>query len=126
MTTKKDKDIKIVPSPRSGVVAPVDRRFGQPNGNTPGGGSWKKTETLRYRLQELAKMPEDKLKKIVNDKKKPMIDRRIAKNLLTESNWKVTDGIITRIEGRPKETIEHISITPPKPLEDLTKNQKEE
>lgn len=38
---------------RGGIVPPVDKRFGQPNGNPRHNGAWKKEDTARYKLEQM-------------------------------------------------------------------------
>ena len=46
-------------SPINGARPPVERQFGQPNGNPRSNGSWKKEDTLRYKLERPFGRPQD-------------------------------------------------------------------
>lgn len=108
---------------RGGVVPPKDKQFGQPNGNPRHNGSWKKEDTARYKLEQMLKLSEEEIVKITNDKEAPLFERRIARSLLKENNFKTTEAMMNQVYGQPKQKIESV-ITAPKPLVDLTNRTK--
>ena len=97
-------------SPRSGTRPPVARQFGQPNGNPRHNGAWKKEDTARGKLEALGKLTEQELLAIVKDKNAPMLERRIARALLNENDWKVTESMINQVYGMPKQEIKQTNI----------------
>lgn len=108
---------------RGGIVPPKDKQFGQPNGNPRHNGSWKKEDTARYKLEQMLKLPEEEIVKIANDKEAPLFERRLARSLLKENNFKTTEAMMNQVYGQPKQKIESV-ITAPKPLVDLTDRTK--
>lgn len=90
-------------SPRSGTAPPKERQFGQPNGNKQGRGFWRREDTARYKLEQMMKLSEDELRKIVDAKDAPLFERRIAKSLLTENEFKTTEAMINQVYGMPKQ-----------------------
>lgn len=102
-----------------GIVPPADRQFGQPNGNPRHNGSWKKEDTARYKLEKMMKMTEVEIVQIANDPNAPLFERRIARSLLKENEWKTTEAVINQVYGTPKQRIE-VEPVQPKPLIDLT------
>lgn len=90
-------------SPRSGTAPPKERQFGQPNGNKQGRGFWRREDTARYKLEQMMKLNEDELRKIVDAKDAPLFERRIAKSLLTENEFKTTEAMINQVYGMPKQ-----------------------
>lgn len=76
-------------------------QFGQPNGNPRNNGSWKKEDTPRYKMEQMIKLTHNELLAIANDENAPLFDRRIAKSLLKENDFKTTERIINQVYGSP-------------------------
>lgn len=87
---------------RGGVVPPADKQFGQPNGNPRHNGAWRKEDTPRYKLEQMFKLDQDAIVKIANDKDAPLFERRIARSLLKENEFKTTEAMINQVYGQPK------------------------
>lgn len=87
-------------SPRSGVAPPKNRQFGQPGGNPRNNGAWKKTDTARYKLEQMLKLSGDELKALAANKEKPMFERRLAEAIAT-GNWNVMRDMINQVYGMP-------------------------
>lgn len=107
---------------RGGIVPPVDKRFGQPNGNPRHNGSWKKEDTARYKLEQMLKLSEKELKQVAKDDEAPLFERKLA-ICIANGNWKEIEGMMNQVYGQPKQKIESV-ITAPKPLVDLTNRAK--
>lgn len=90
-------------SPISGVAPPKERQFGQPNGNPRNPGGWKKSDTARYKLEQMMKLGYADLMEIAQNEDAPLFERRIAKSLLKEDSWKTTEAMINQVYGMPKE-----------------------
>lgn len=91
---------------RGGVIPPVDKRFGQPNGNKRGRGFWDISATPRYKLEQMMKLGKNDLEAILNDDDAPLFERRLARSLLTENDFKTTEAMINQIYGAPKQVQE--------------------
>lgn len=89
---------------------PKNRQFGQPEGNPQGRGFWKKEDTARYKLEQMIKLPEEEIARIANDKSAPLFERRLARSLLKENEWKTTESMINQVYGLPKQEIEQRNI----------------
>ena len=109
-------------SPRSGVAPPVDKQFGQPNGNLRHNGAWKKEDTARYKLEQMMKLTDRELRALVADDDAPLIERKLAQ-CIDCGDWKSIEGMINQVYGKPTERIEH-KVIEPKPILDLTKKNK--
>lgn len=101
---------------------PIERQFGKPNGNPRNPGGWKKTDSARYKLEQMLKLSEHELKDIALDKEAPLFERKLA-NCIAKGNWKEIEGMMNQVYGQPKQKIESV-ITAPKPLVDLTERKK--
>lgn len=88
-------------SPLNGVVPPKNRQFGQPNGNPRNPGGWKKTDTPRYKMEQMLKMTDAELTAIANNPEAPLFERRIATSLVKEKDFKTTAAIINQVYGSP-------------------------
>ena len=108
---------------KGGVVPPVERQFGQPNGNPRNPSGWKKEDTARYKLEKMMKLSEDELRKVAADKEAPLFERKLA-TCIAKGQWKEIEGMINQVYGKPKESFEVKDITPPEPLELLKKKKK--
>lgn len=93
-------------SPISGVAPPKERQFGQPNGNKRNPGGWVKSDTPRFKLEQMIKLPKAELEAILNDDDAPLFERRLARSLLTENDFKTTEAMINQIYGAPKQVQE--------------------
>lgn len=94
---------------------PMERRFGQPNGNPQRKGHWKKEDTPRYKLEQMMKMTEKELHAIADDPKAPYFECKIAR-CINKGDWKVIESMINQVYGQPKQSVETIDLTPPQPL----------
>lgn len=108
---------------RGGVIPPVSRRFGQPNGNPRHNGAWKKEDTARYKLEQMLKLSAAELKVIAANKEAPFFERKLAEAVST-GNWSIMRDIINQVYGMPKQSVETIDLTPPKPLSPRKQNDK--
>lgn len=131
MADKKNKATKqanVKVSPISGVAPPVDKQFGQPNGNPRHNGAWKKEDTLRYKWEQIIKMTDAELEAILNNPNIGRVEKMTAEVLLDRlmkptEKISVLDRLATQVYGFPKQSIENKNIEM-KPLVDLTKRKK--
>ena len=94
---------------------PVERQFGKANGNKRREGFWDISATPRYKLEQMMKLEEVELKEVILDKKRSLFERKIA-NCLIKGDWKTIESMINQVYGMPKQSMETIDLTPPKPL----------
>ena len=85
-------------------------------------GAWKKEDTARYKLEQMLKLSEEELKKVIFDNTAPLFERKLA-SCITKGEWKEIEGMMNQVYGQPKQKIESV-ITAPKPLVDLTERKK--
>lgn len=113
---------KRKPSPLNGQVLPAgfeahpERRHN---------GAWKKEDTLRYKLQQIAKMNQQELRDLLSDPEAGEYEKSLAgiildmKGMDPEKCWKVIEGLVNQDSGYPKQQVEqkNIELTPvlPKP-----------
>ena len=107
---------------RGGVIPPVDKQFGKPNGNPRHNGAWKKEDTARYKLEQMLKLSEAELRSLAQDKDAPLFERKLATCIAT-GKWKEIEGMMNQVYGAPKQIVEQTNIEM-KPLIDLTKRKK--
>lgn len=105
----------VVKTGRGGQMPPKERQFGQPNGNPRHNGAWKKEDTARYKLEQMLKLSEDELRKVATDKDAPLFERKLA-TCIAKGQWKEIEGMMNQVYGQPKQSVETIDLTPPKPL----------
>ena len=96
----------IVKAGKGGVIPPKDKQFGQPNGNPRHNGAWKKEDTPRYKLEQMLKLSESELREVLDDKDAPLFERRLAKSILTENEFKTSEAMINQVYGQPKQVQE--------------------
>ena len=107
---------------RGGIVPPVDKQFGQPNGNPRHNGAWKKEDTARFKLEQMLKLSEGELRDLAQDKDAPLFERKLATCIAT-GKWREIEGMMNQVYGAPKQIVEQTNIEM-KPLVDLTKRKK--
>ena len=100
----------------------IAHRFGGPKANPRNPGGWKRTDTARYKLEQMLKLPEDELKTVATDKDAPLFERKLAM-CIAKGQWKEIEGMMNQVYGQPKQKIE-TTVTAPKPLVDLTGRSK--
>ena len=91
-----------------------------PERRNPGG--WKKEATPRYKLEKMMELEEDELRAIAENKKAPLFERKLA-IAIRKGEWREIKEMIQEVYGKPKETIDHTILEPPKPLDDLRKKE---
>lgn len=101
---------------------PVNRQFGQPDGNQRHNGAWRKEDTPRFKLEQMMKLSEAELIAIVKDEKIPYFERKIA-NAINQGDWKVLESMLNQVYGAPKQRLE-VEPVQPKPLIDLTEGKR--
>lgn len=89
----------------TGVMAgykqpPENRQFGKPEGNPQGKGFFKKEDTPRYWLEQLAKMNHRELDAVISDEEAPVMAQEFAK-AIKRGNCGELCGIINQVYGRP-------------------------
>ena len=94
------------PTLKNGNPINEARQFGKPNGNPRHNGAWKKEDTPRYKLEQMLKLDKAELEAILNDDDAPLFERRLARSLLTENDFKTTEAMINQIYGAPKQVQE--------------------
>ena len=126
--TKQATDIK---AGNGGVVPPKDKQFGQPNGNPRHNGAWKKTDTLRYKWEQLLKLTYAELIAIKEDTdgKYGRAEQMTAEVLLdsemkTAEKIAVLDKLATQVYGFPKAPVEVSEVEAPIPLSPRKKKAK--
>lgn len=107
---------------RGGVVPPVERQFGKPNGNPRHNGAWKKEDTARFKLEQMMKLSAAELDAIKKDEDAPLFERKLTSAIL-DGEWKELESMINQVYGTPKQLVENHNIEY-KPLVDLTKRRK--
>jgi hypothetical protein len=74
-----------------------------PENRNPGG--WKKEETVRYQVEQVAQMDDDALNAVIEDSKRPRLVRNFA-TAVKNSQWREIREIIEMIYGKPKESVD--------------------
>jgi len=74
-----------------------------PERRNPGG--WVKADTPRYKLEQMMKLSEDDLKKMTQDKKAPLFERKLA-IAIAKGEWREIKEMIQEVYGKPKETMD--------------------
>ena len=126
--TKQAKKQAPKVSPISGVAPPVDKQFGQPNGNPRHNGAWKKEDTIRYKWERILEMDDGELHQVLSDPKCGRVEKMTAEVLLdggmkSVEKIAVLEKLATQVYGFPKQQVENHNIEY-KPLVDLTKRKK--
>lgn len=101
---------------KGGVIPPKERQFGQPNGNPRGRGFWKKEDTLRFKLQQVAKMTAEELEALLRDDNAGEFEKNAARTILEmvelepNKRWQILEGLTNQDSGYPKQQVEQKNI----------------
>lgn len=107
-------------SPISGV-APPDGFEKHPERRH--NGAWKKEDTARFKLEQMLKLTRAELMQVLQDEKASLFEKKLARLLLEEPDWKIVEGMMNQVYGQPKAVVENFN-TEMKPLIDLTDRKK--
>lgn len=100
-----DQDMNRNPTGRGG--------FGDnPQHRNPGG--WKKSDTVRFKLEQMAQMTAEELTAIQADQSLPVFEQKLA-GFILEGDWKTIREMTDQVYGQPKQTIDSI-VSIPEPL----------
>lgn len=95
---------------------PKNRRFGQPEGNQRHNGAWKKEDTLRFKLQQIAKMTAEELQQLIASPDAGEYEKNVARTVLemvsmdAEKRWRVIEGLTNQDGGYPKQQVEQQTV----------------
>lgn len=68
-------------------------------------GAWKKEETVRYQVEQVAQMGDKELQGVIDDDGRPRLVRNFAV-AVKNSQWREIKEMIEMIYGKPKESVE--------------------
>lgn len=104
---------------------PKERQFGQPNGNPRNPSGWKKSDTLRYKWEQMLKLDDDELQAVLNDTKASRVEHMTAEILLDRTmkpaeKMSILATLSNQIYGMPKQVNENknIEIKPILPMKE--------
>lgn len=97
---------------------PKNRQFGQPEGNPRSNGSWKKTDTPRYKMERMITMSADELQEIEANEDAPEFERALADIILqvrydadgdgtkrsAVQRFQAMEKMIDQVYGKPAQT----------------------
>ena len=106
MVADKARKLASGVSPISGVAPPKEYQFGAKNGNPRHNGAWRKEDTARYKLERMYELTQEQVVAIANDKDAPLFERRLARSLLKENDFSVSERMMNQTYGAPKENKE--------------------
>lgn len=94
---KRDESGKILPGSR---LNPSGRGGFQerPKDRSKGGG-WKRSETARYKLEQMMQLTESELNDIVEDPASPVFEQKLAKAMI-DGTWTVIKEMMDQVYGR--------------------------
>lgn len=68
-------------------------------------GGWKKSDTPRYKLEQMMKLSEPELVEVIDNEDAPLFERKIA-NAIRDGNWLVVREMIDQVYGKAKESVD--------------------
>lgn len=68
-------------------------------------GAWKKTDTLRYKIEKASELDTEELQAIIDDPKESTLLRKFAEATL-KADWRMIKEITEMLYGKPKETVD--------------------
>lgn len=69
------------------------------------GGSWKREDTARYKLERMMQLTEAELNDIIDNPASPKFEQKLAKAMI-DGSWPVLREMMNEVYGRPKESID--------------------
>ena len=74
-----------------------------PQNRNPGG--WVKSDTPRFKLEQMMKLGGADLQDIVDDPQSPVFEKKLAQAIL-DGQWREIKEMIQEVYGKPKESVE--------------------
>lgn len=68
-------------------------------------GAWKKTDTLRYKIEKASELDSEELQAIIDDPKESTLLRKFAEATL-KADWRMIKEITEMLYGKPKESVD--------------------
>lgn len=68
-------------------------------------GAWKKTDTLRHKIEKASELDNEELQAIIDDPKESTLLRKFAEATL-KADWRMIKEITEMLYGKPKETVD--------------------
>lgn len=104
---------------------PKERQFGQPNGNPRNPSGWKKSDTLRFKWEQMMKLDDDELQAVLDNPKATRVEHMTAEILLDKTmkpaeKMSILATLSNQIYGMPKQVNENknIEIKPILPMKE--------
>lgn len=96
MATDQDNPMNRNPNGKGG--------FGDnPDNRNPGG--WKKSDTPRFKLEQMMKLGDAELQDVIDNPQTPTFERKIA-TAVQSGEWREIREMIQEVYGKPKESID--------------------
>ena len=92
-------------SQRGGNRNPTGKGGFQERPEDRGRGFWKREDTPRFKLEQMMKLAEPELRKIAEDKKAPLFERKLA-IAIRKGEWREIKEMIQEVYGKPKENVD--------------------
>ena len=95
---------------------PKEHQFGAEKANPSHHGAWRKEDTLRYKLQQVAKMSEEELQALIADPSSGEFEKNAARTILEmagldpNKRWQILEGLTNQDSGYPKQQVENKNI----------------
>lgn len=93
---KRDENGKILPGSR---LNPSGRGGFQERPETRNKGGWKRSETARYKLEQMMQFTESELTDIVEDPASPVFEQKLAKAII-DGTWTTIKEMMDQVYGR--------------------------
>lgn len=93
---KRDENGKILPGSR---LNPSGRGGFQERPETRNKGGWKRSETARYKLEQMMQLTESELTDIVEDPASPVFEQKLAKAII-DGTWTTIKEMMDQVYGR--------------------------
>ena len=93
---KRDENGKILPGSR---LNPSGRGGFQERPETRNKGGWKRSETARYKLEQMMQLTESELTNIVEDPASPVFEQKLAKAII-DGTWTTIKEMMDQVYGR--------------------------
>lgn len=74
-----------------------------PENRNPGG--WIKSDTPRFKLEQMMKLSEEDLLEVANDKTVPMFENKLARAII-DGNWTVIKEMTQEVYGKPPQSLD--------------------
>ena len=87
----------------SGTLNPTGKGGFGDNPQNRSNGSWKKTDTARYKLEKMMELTKTEIDSLISDDQRPLFEQKLAESI-ANAKWSVIKDMIEQVYGKSNDS----------------------